>query len=81
MAAYTLCISRNHAQTPGLRNGKPIGEIFIITAGDRVTELNQGIQAEIFFFKAVDLTTVQYEEIDNAILVQLISTPSMFVVQ
>ena len=60
MSIYTVCISRNLTQIEGLSNGRAVGDVIDLIAGDNVaTYRARNIMKDIFYFKTVELTNEQ----------------------
>ena len=65
MATYTVCISRNLSAQVGAPNGKPVGDVFQLVAGNQVTTFNsKQMQKDIFYFKTCDLSDNDFNAVN-----------------
>jgi hypothetical protein len=63
---YTVLISRNLSSVEGVPNGKLVGRVVQICSGDCCGDWDLADKMkEIFYWKDVDITTEQHEEIEK----------------
>lgn len=65
---HTVLISRNLSSTIGVSSGIPVARVIQLCSGDFSEEWNLlAKMKEIFYWKTVDLTTTQSEEIQDSL--------------